>query len=143
MKLKQVATLAMAVLLIATSGVAPVSAALLVPDTPAATHEEGTLAPKWDSTNVVVPAISHSGRKITLSLLIVPKSNTTQSQGTLYLEKKNDSTWEEVQSWPVSGTGTIHMTKTYSGKTGYTYRTRVIVTTGLDYTDATSSEITL
>ena len=52
MRLKQVAMLAMAVLLISTLGVAPVSAALLVPDTPAATHEEGVLAPKWDSTNI-------------------------------------------------------------------------------------------
>lgn len=143
MRLKQVAMLAMAVLLISTLGVAPVSAALLVPDTPVATHEEGVLAPKWDSTNIVVPAISHSGRKITLSLLIVPKSNTTQSQGTLYLEKKNGSMWEEVKSWPVSGTGTIHMTKTYRGKAGHTYRTRVIVTTGLDYIDVASSDITL
>ena len=56
MRLKQVAMLAMAVLLISTLGVAPVSAALLVPDTPAATHGEGVLAPKWDSTNIVVPA---------------------------------------------------------------------------------------
>lgn len=78
-----------------------------------------------------------------MSAVIAPKKQTTKSKGTLYLEKKSGNSWSPVTSWPIDGTGTISLTKTYTGTTGVTYRTRVVVTTGADEIDATSTERTV
>lgn len=98
---------------------------------------------RWQSTNIVIPSIQCSGRKIYSSLFISPKENTTTTQGTLYLEMKVGGSWEEVKSWPIDEVGKVNVTKTYRGNIGVTYRTRVVVRTGLDNIDVASSEVTL
>ena len=101
------------------------------------------IALRWESTNMVVPAISISGKQISVSVVIAPKKQTTKSKGTLYLEKKSGNSWSPVTSWPIEGTGTVSLTKTYTGTTGVTYRTRVVVTTGADEIDVASNERTV
>ena len=61
----------------------------------------------------------------------------------LYLEKKVGNGWTPVTSWSIDGTGSVSITKTYTGTMGITYRTRVVVTTGVDKIDATSTERTV
>ena len=102
-----------------------------------------TITPRWESTNVVVPSISISGKQISVSVYISPKKSTTSSVGTLYLEKKVGNGWTPVTSWSIDGTGSVSITKTYTGTMGITYRTRVVVTTGVDKIDATSTERTV
>lgn len=107
-------------------------------------HESSELdTPRWESTNTVVPLISISGKKISVSVVIEPKKSTISSVGTLYLEKKAGSSWSPATSWPIDETGSVSITKTYTGTTGVTYRTRVVVTTGSDKIDATSTERTV
>lgn len=98
-----------------------------------------TIVPLWESTKTVVPSISISGKQISVSVYISPISSTTTTTGELYLEKKIGNAWTPVTSWPIDVTGKVDVTKTYNGTTGVTYRTRVVVTTGLDEIDVASN----
>ena len=113
------------------------------PESMSQTGSIQTITPRWESTNVVVPSISISGKQISVSVYISPKKSTTSSVGTLYLEKKVGNGWTPVTSWSIDGTGSVSITKTYTGTMGITYRTRVVVTTGVDKIDATSTERTV
>lgn len=140
---KQIVALALAAVLLATANPGRVSAAEITTDALLQTTLEQTATSRWASTSMVVPSISISGKKISVSVVIAPKSQTASSRGTLYLEKKSGSKWITVTSWSINGTGTISMTKTYRGTSGVTYRTRVIATTGEDKIDAKSTERTV
>ena len=141
---KEIITTALVTALLVTTQVVPVSAAeCAVPNTLSAIIPAQAITLRWESTNMVVPAISISGKQISVSVVIAPKKQTTTSKGTLYLEKKSGSSWSPVTSWPIDATGTVSLTKTYTGTAGVTYRTRVVVTTGSDKIDATSTERTV
>ena len=144
MEKKEIIATALAAVLLTTAQAVPVSAAESVAhNTTLSTMSAQAITLRWESTNMVVPAISISGKKISVSVVIAPKKQTTKSKGTLYLEKKSGSSWSPVTSWPIDATGTVSLTKTYTGTTGVTYRTRVVVTTGVDKIDATSTERTV
>ena len=135
----RIAVLAFTTILLTVAQVMPVSAASVAP-LQAITGQ--IITPKWESTNQVIPSISISGKQISASVLISPK-NQTIATGTLYLEKKKGGKWTEVASWPVDEVGTVAITKTYRGISGVTYRTRVVVTTGVDNIDVASTERTI
>ncbi|WMI81619.1 cell agglutination protein Mam3 [Anaerotignum sp. MB30-C6] len=101
------------------------------------------IRPQWESTTMVIPSISNSGRSISVSVLITPKSKTEKSVGTVYLQKYSGRRWVTEKSWSIDDSGTVDITKTYTGKSKVKYRTKVVVTTGADKITATSSEITL
>jgi hypothetical protein len=144
MKKKDIVTLALTAALLMTAHAVPVAAAeSAAPNATSPTMPAQAITLRWESTNMVVPAISISGKQISVSAVIAPKKQTTKSKGTLYLEKKSGNSWSPVTSWPIDGTGTVSLTKTYTGTTGVTYRTRVVVTTGADEIDATSTERTV
>ncbi len=135
-----IATALVTALLMTTQAVSVSAAESVASKTIPPTMPAQAITPRWESTNMVVPAISISGKQISVSVVIVPKKQTTKSNGTLYLEKKSGSRWSPVTSWPIDATGTVSLTKTYTGTTGITYRSRVVVTTGADEIDATSTE---
>ena len=143
MKKKEIVTLALTTALLMTAHAVPASAASNAPESMSQTGSIQTITPRWESTNVVVPSISISGKQISVSVYISPKKSTTSSVGTLYLEKKVGNGWTPVTSWSIDGTGSVSITKTYTGTMGITYRTRVVVTTGVDKIDATSTERTV
>ena len=99
--------------------------------------------PLMGKYKTVVPSISISGKQISVSVYISPISSTTTTTGKLYLEKKSGNGWAPVTSWPIDVTGKVDIAKTYSGTTGVTYRTRVVVTTGADEIDVASNERTV
>ena len=140
---KKIVTLALTTALLMTAHAVPASAASNAPESMSQTGSIQTITPRWESTNVVVPSISISGKQISVSVYISPKKSTTSSVGTLYLEKKVGNGWTPVTSWSIDGTGSVSITKTYTGTMGITYRTRVVVTTGVDKIDATSTERTV
>lgn len=140
---KTIVSLALTSALLLTAQAAPVSAAEYAYEAVPQTISTQIMTARWTSTNTVVPSISISGTKISVSLIIDPKESTTTSEGKLYLQKKNGSSWTTVISWSFSGTGTVCVSKTYYGTTGVTYRTRVVVTTGSDEIDAVSTSITV
>lgn len=140
---KEIVILALTAALLMTTHAIPASAAENAPDGVSQTTSTQVITPRWESTNTVVPLISISGKKISVSVVIEPKKSTISSVGTLYLEKKAGSSWSPVTSWPIDETGSVSITKTYTGTAGVTYRTRVVVTTGSDKIDATSTERTV
>ena len=124
MKKKEIVTLALTTALLMTAHAVPASAASNAPESMSQTG-------------------SIYGKQISVSVYISPKKSTTSSVGTLYLEKKVGNGWTPVTSWSIDGTGSVSITKTYTGTMGITYRTRVVVTTGVDKIDATSTERTV
>ena len=140
MKKKEIVTLALTTALLMTAHAVPASAASNAPESMSQTGSIQTITPRWESTNVVVPSISISGKQISVSVYISPKKSTTSSVGTLYLEKKVGNGWTPVTSWSIDGTGSVSITKTYTGTMGITYRTRVVVTTGVDKVGADSNK---
>ncbi len=140
---KEITVLALASALLVTVHTVPVSAAEAISAFSMQTALAQLITPRWGSTNMVVPSISLSGKKISASVVIDPKESTTTSVGTLHLEKKAGNGWISAASWPIDAIGTVNMTKTYRGTAGVTYRTRVIATTGADEIDAFSTELTV
>ena len=105
--------------------------------------DNNLITPYWTSTNVVVPSITNSGRTISVSALISPKSKDTKSVGTLYLERYTNGQWYEIASWAINQSGTVSVTRSYTGRSGAKYRAKIVVTTGVDRITATSSEISI
>lgn len=112
MKKKEIVTLALTTALLMTAHAVPASAASNAPESMSQTGSIQTITPRWESTNVVVPSISISGKQISVSVYISPKKSTTSSVGTLYLEKKVGNGWTPVTSWSIDGTGSVSITKT-------------------------------
>lgn len=142
MQKKKVFALAVAGMMVLTMQTVPVSAASLGPSSPEPIVVSRIIKPQWVDTTLVVPSISKSKRSVSVSLLISPKKSTAKSSGTLYLEQYSGGSWKEVKSWSISASGTVNITKSYTGKSKVKYRTKVVVTTGSDKITATSSEIT-
>ena len=143
MQKKKVFTLVVAGMVVLTMQAVPVSAASLEPSSPEPLALSHIITPQWVDTTLVVPSISKLNRSISVSLLIQPKKSTAKSSGTLYLEQYSGGRWKEVKSWSISASGTVDITKSYTGKSKVKYRTKVVVTTGSDKITATSSEVTL
>lgn len=137
---KEIVILALTTALLMTTHAVPASAAENAPHGVPQTTSSRIITLQWESTNMIVPAISISGTQISVSVVIAPKKQTTTSKGTLYLEKKSGNGLQPVISWPIDATGTVSLTKTYTGAADVTYRTRVVVTTGADKIDAISTE---
>ena len=131
MRKKEIVTLALTTVILMTTPVMPVSATEIVTDE-VPSKSLHIITPQCTSTNTVVPLIS-----------IDPKKSTTTSVGTLYLEKKVGKGWTPAASWPIDAVGQVGITKTYNGTTGTTYRTRVVITTGVDEIDVASNERTV
>ena len=103
----------------------------------------GIVAPRWDNTYNLICNTSASGRTL-YSTLVVNSSNTNTSiSGTMYLERYANGSWSSVKSWKVSGKGQVSTSQTYTGTSGYRYRTRVSIQIGSDSINRTSNEVTL
>lgn len=121
----------------------PVYATSFAPSKSRQMLEHCTISPHWISTTLVVPSISNSGRSISASILISPKESSVESSGTLYLEEYSGGYWKTAKTWSINKSGTINITKSYTGKSNMTYRVKVVVTTGSDKITAYSTEITI
>ena len=144
MRKKVITTAVLVIALFAMSQAEPALASKnIAADTQLSIITAKEIAPQWNSTSMVSPTISISDKKISASVIIAPKKQSTASKGTLYLEKKSGRSWKPVASWPINATGTVKLAKTYTGTSGITYRTRVVVTTGADKIDKASDERTV
>ena len=137
---KKTVVLALTVITLMSALTFPASAMGAVPQYPS---QNTTVDSRWTSTTLVVPSIKNSGKNISVSLLIKPKQSKEKTKGTLYLEQYDGSGWREVKSWPISESGTVNVTKTYTAKDKARYRARVAATTGVDDISATSTEVNL
>lgn len=121
----------------------PVYATSFAPPESGQMLEYRTISPRWTSTTLVAPSISNSGRSISASIIISPKLSSAKSSGTLYLEQYVGGRWKTAKSWSINKSGTVDITKSYTGKSNVKYRVKVVVTTGSDNITAYSNEITL
>lgn len=99
------------------------------------------ITPFWTNTASAQANISSSNQTLKPSTYISAKSSTTKISGTLYLEKKSGSSWQNVTSWSISGTGSIAASKSYTGTSGTIYRARAVVSVGGESVECTSAEI--
>ncbi len=104
---------------------------------------DSVLLPNWSSVSQVLVSINHGGNNISASLSILPINSGTTTIGTFRIEEYSNGSWKRVAYWHINTTGTVSMTGNYTGKSGRSYRARVIVTSGLDNIDKKSSQITL
>lgn len=142
MKNKKVIAAALLAMMVASVQELPVYATSFVPSESGQVLESQIIAPRWTSTTLVVPSISNSGESISASILISPKQSSVKSAGTLYLEEYVGGRWKTAKSWSINKSGTVDITKTYTGKSNVKYRVKVVVTTGSDKVTAYSNEIT-
>lgn len=143
MNKKKLTALTLAAMMTISVQAVSVSAASLEPSKAEIVEAHHVIVRRWANTTMVIPSISNSGSSISVSVLITPKSKTEKSKGTLYLQKYSGRSWETVKSWSIKDSGTVEITKSYTGKSKVKYRTKVVVTTGSDEITATSSEVTL
>jgi len=127
--------LAMTILFFAVPAQAVSLQSVQVPDT------EVVITPFWINTDVARATISVSNLVLKPSAYIKAKSTSTVITGTLYLERESGSSWITVKSWSISGTGTLTVSKSYTGTSGVTYRARVAVSVGGESVGCTSSEV--
>ena len=137
------AILTLAAVVLVTSQVQAIPAAATANKAPAISTAEYAISPMWVDADQVFPGIFSSGKKITATLNIRAKKNTTALSGTLYLEESNGGRWRTVASWTFDGTGKFRENYMYSGKSGATYRTKVVATVGTDSISKYSTEITI
>lgn len=140
---KKTIVLALAAITLMSALTFPASAMGAVPQSLDQSAQNATIDSRWTSTTLVVPSIKNTGKNISVSLLIKPKQSKERTKGTLYLEQYDGSGWKEVKSWPISESGTVNVTKTFTVKDKARYRAKVAVTTGVDNISATSTEINL
>ena len=117
----------------------PLSAMAAQQAVPNSIDSGGIITPFWTNTALARANISSSNRTVKPSVYIKAKSSSTDIEGTLYLEEKSGGSWEEVDSWEISGTGTLTVAKSYMGSAGTTYRARAEISVGGEYVECVSA----
>lgn len=88
--------------------------------------KENIVFPLWD--NVKRLNISLTKNNNTLEIVSdISTSGFKEISGTIYLEKYTNGRWSQVNSWSISGTGALVVSKSYRGTSGNTYRARVSI----------------
>jgi len=99
------------------------------------------ISPFWSETSMAVARISASNRTITSTAQVVAHHSTTRISGTMFLEENRNGTWRSVASWSISGTGVLTANRTFTGTSGVTYRTRIVVTVGSERIERVSGAV--
>lgn len=140
MKLKKLGLSIAVVIMLLTSGAFTVVAA----EVPVSlTETKAVITPYWNNINEVSPSISSSEHTLYSEVYVKAKSKSAKISGTMYLENYGSRQWIKVASWKISGVGSMLASKSYTGKTGEEYRTRVVVTVVSEKVDAVSKSCTI
>lgn len=98
MKKKEIVTLALTAALLMTAHAVPVAAAeSAAPNATSPTMPAQAITLRWESTNMVVPAISISGKQISVSAVIAPKKQRCTRGYKRYKETSGLIEWKECQ----------------------------------------------
>ncbi len=104
---------------------------------------DAIITPFWVDIAEISPMIDAEGTTLYPEASVTAQSPSTKIKGTMYLEKYSSGKWQSVKSWSFSGTGSVFVSKSYSGTSGTTYRTRVSVTVGSETAQATSNSCSI
>ncbi len=142
MKIKKAAVKIMALLMIVGSMAITTSAM-----EPQSVQALGTgniiITPFWTEIFEITPMIDAAGTTLYPEVSVTAEVPSAKITGTMYLEKYASGKWSSVKSWSFSGTGSVFVSKSYSGVSGTTYRTRVSVTVGSETAQATSNSLSI
>lgn len=128
MNLKRFGVTVMALVFMVGSGITNINYASELQAQKLTSVEGQIITPYWTNINDVSPYISATGTTLFPEVYIGAKSSSSPVTGTMYLEKYSSGRWTNVTSWNIKGTGSVTLSKTYTGTSGVTYRTRVVVT---------------
>lgn len=131
MKLKRTGATAVAITLLAGSGVSGVTNVNYVMESQEQTlgnTDYKVIAPMWDNISSISPYISVEGTTLYPEVYIKAKSPSGSISGAMYLEKYVSGRWTSETSWSFKGTGNVFLSKSYRGTAGAKYRIRVVVT---------------
>ena len=104
--------------------------------------KENIVFPLWEDNGNANVSIYNSNNILNIETTITAKSNYNIS-GTIYLKKYTNGRWSQVNSWSISGTGALVVSKSYRGTSGNTYRARVSVNVEGERINSTSSTVNL
>lgn len=101
------------------------------------------VTPFWVNIAEISPMLDWEGTTLYPEVSVTAQTPSAKITGTMYLEKYASGKWQSVKSWSFSGTGSLFISKSYSGVSGSTYRTRVSVTVGSESAQATSNSYSI
>jgi hypothetical protein len=96
------------------------------------------IAPMWSNISFISPDISSNGKILYPEVYIEAKSFSGSISGKMYLERYDTGRWLGVTSWSINGTGSVFLSKSYTGVSGVAYRTRVSVNVDGETAEAVS-----
>ncbi|HHV09742.1 MAG TPA: hypothetical protein GXX75_05640 [Clostridiales bacterium] len=85
------------------------------------------VTPYWQNILGFTVGISANGTTLYPTVYIEAMKSSGKITGTMYVEKYYAGEWIRVNSWYISGTGYLLISKTHEGMSGSTYRTKVTV----------------
>lgn len=138
MKLKKIAAIGIAIALLAGSGSTNIAYAMQPQDYTLINADYQILMPLWNSISDISPYISVEGNTLYPEVYIEAKNSSGSISGIMYLEKYSSGRWISVNSWNFKGTSNVFLSKSYRGKSGVKYRTRVVVIVDSERAVATS-----
>lgn len=105
---------------------------------------ENQITPRWTQISSLDPYLRSSGKILYPEVTVEAQSSKATITGTMYLEKETSSgRWTSVRTWPIQDTGDAYVAGDYSGTSGTTYRTRVVVYVNGEKAEVTSNECSL
>ena len=142
MKMKK-AAVKIAALLMIVGNMAITTPAAQPRDTQPFNLGDSIITPFWVNISEIAPRIDAEGTTLYSEVSVTAETPSAKINGTMYLEKYSSGRWQSVKSWSISGTGSLLVSKSYSGVRGTTYRTRVSVTVGSETAQATSNSCSI
>lgn len=142
MKMKKAAVKIAAFLVIAGS-MAITAPALQPQGTQSFSTGDAIITPFWVDIAEISPMLDADGTTLYPEVSVTAETSSAKIKGTMYLEKYSSGRWKTAKSWSFSGTGSVFVSKSYSGVSGTKYRTRVSVTIGSETAQATSDSCSI
>lgn len=142
MKMKKAAVKIIAFLVIVGS-MAITASALEPQSTPSLSTGDAIITPFWVDIAEISPMLDADGTTLYPEVSVTAETSSAKIKGTMYLEKYSSGRWKTAKSWSFSGTGSLFVSKSYSGVSGTKYRTRVSVTIGSETARATSDSCSI
>ena len=90
---------------------------------------QNQIEPRFAHLMSVAPTITINANtgKITCGLVANSRVSTDTLEGTVYLQKLTNNTWNSIKSWSFEGTFTVDVSKSYYTAQSGTYRTLAVI----------------
>ncbi len=142
MKMKKVAV-KIAAFLVIVGSMATTASALQPQGAISISTGDTIITPFWVDIAEISPMLDADGTTLYPEVSVTAETSSAKIKGTMYLEKYSSGRWKTAKSWSFSGTGSLFVSKSYSGVSGTKYRTRVSVTIGSETAQATSDSCSI